>query len=233
IQELVDGVERHGRGRLRFVGECAYSPRPPDVIAEWERFDAVLNDALLDVPVSMVCVYDEQVLASDVVERAQCSHPHVGLAPPVENERYLTPAEYLAQRRGAALPAPEGATRLSGRPAPVNARALVNEVLGARGMARQTVHDAAVAATELVTNSWQAGATHVEVSCWHLDGEAGVQVDDDGPGLRDPLAGFRRPAPSDERGRGLWMVRQLADAVDIWPHDRGTSVRVRMFDYAS
>jgi anti-sigma regulatory factor (Ser/Thr protein kinase) len=232
IQELADDVACHGRGRLRFIGECAFSAGSPQLLAEWERFDAVLNHALVGAPISLVCTYDLQQLAPEVVERARCSHPHIGLLPPVENEDYLPPADYLAQRRGAPLPVPAEAVRLSGRPTPLDARALVHEVLGGAGIGRQKVDDMAVAVTEVVTNAWQAGARRVEVACWYVDGEAGVQVDDDGPGLRDPLAGYRRPAPSDERGRGLWIARQLADALDVWPHDCGTALRLRLFDAA-
>lgn len=233
IQELVDGEGREGRGRVRFIGECAFPPGPHDLVAEWERFDAVLNHALLDAPVSLICTYHVGELAPDVVERALRSHPHLGIEPPVENAGYLAPHEYLAQRPGAPATPPAGAARLSGRPTPVEVRALVQQVLGQAGLAGQRIDDLVVAATEIVTNAWQVGAERVEVACWYVDGEAGVQVDDDGPGLRDPLAGFRRPAPSDERGRGLWIARQLADVLDICPHDHGTSVRLRVFDGAA
>lgn len=232
IQELADGSARHGHGRLRFIGECAFPAGSPDMIAEWERFDAVLNRALVDTPISMVCTYDVDALAPDVVERARRSHPHLGLLPPVENQGYLAPAEYLAQRRGVPLPAPAGAVRLTGRPTPLDVRALVEKVLGDAGVSRQDMDDMAVAATEILTNARQVGAQHIEVACWHVDGEVGVQVDDDGPGLRDPFAGYRRPGPSDERGRGLWIARQLADVLDVWPHDRGTSVRMRLLEGA-
>lgn len=232
IQELADGAGRHGRGRLRFIGECAFSTGLPYLVAEWERFEAVLNHALADLPISMVCTYDCQQLAPEVVERSRSSHPRIGLLPPVDNDDYQPPAEFLAQRRGMPLPAPVEALRLSGSPTPHDARALVQRVHGGAGIDRQKVDDMAVAVTEVVTNAWQAGAQHVDVACWYVDGEAGVQVDDDGPGLRDPLAGYRRPAPSDERGRGLWIARQLADVLDVWPHDRGTAVRLRLFDAA-
>jgi len=230
IQELTDGITRHDGGRLRFIGECAFSAGSPHLVAEWERFDAVLNHALVGAPISMVCTYDLKQLSPDVFERARCSHPHIGLLPPIENEDYLAPGDYLAQQCGVPVPAPAGALRLSGSPAPHDARALVHQVLGGGGIGRQKVGDMMVAVTEIVTNSWQAGARHVEVACWYVDGEAGVQVDDDGPGLCDPLAGYRRPVPSEERGRGLWIARQLVDVLDVWPRDRGTVVRLRLFD---
>lgn len=230
IQDLVEGQARHGRGRLRFVGECAFAAGPPALVAEWERFDAVLNDALVGVPVSMVCTYDTSELAPELVERVGCSHPLLGLSPSVENAEYVAPADYLAQARSAPAPVPQGAERLSGRPKPAAVRALVQKVLRDAGLSEDRVDDISVAATEIATNAWQVGAEQIEVACWHQDGELGVQVDDDGPGLSDPLAGYRRPAPSDERGRGLWIVRQLADVLEIWPRDGGTSIRLRVFD---
>jgi anti-sigma regulatory factor (Ser/Thr protein kinase) len=84
--------------------------------------------------------------------------------------------------------------------------------------------------TELVTNAWQVGAPSIEVWCWRDGGELGIQVDDDGPGLRDPLAGYRRPKKAVTGGRGLWIARQMADILEIASSERGTSVRARFFE---
>ena len=52
------------------------------------------------------------------------------------------------------------------------------------------------------------------------------EVHDDGP-LADPLPGLRAPHPSDPRGRGLWIARQLCDLLHVWGDDAGTHVRIR------
>jgi hypothetical protein len=45
--------------------------------------------------------------------------------------------------------------------------------------------------------------------------------------LLDPLPGLRAPHPSDPRGRGLWIARQLCDLLHVWGDHTGTHVRIR------
>jgi anti-sigma regulatory factor (Ser/Thr protein kinase) len=94
----------------------------------------------------------------------------------------------------------------------------------------EVVEDMAMAVNELVLNAWQAGSRRLAVRCWRTDGEVGALVDDDGPGIDDALAGYRRPDPGAERGRGLWLARQLVDVLDTCATDDGTRARVRVFD---
>lgn len=233
IQDLVEGEERHGSGQLRFVGEWAFTVGPPELVSEWERVDAVLNEALGDSSLTMVCTYDVGSPAEGVVERVSCTHPFVGVDPVFPSEGYRGSLEYLTPP-AALSPLPSSATRETGRPTPADVRSLVRRVLGATGgvgpvVPPVVVDDLAVVATEVVTNAWQVGAQSIDVACWRTDDEAGVQVDDDGPGLEDAFAGYRRPEPALVGGRGLWIARQLADLVEIAANGTGTSVRARTF----
>lgn len=233
IHELVE-VEA-GAGRMRFVGQCPFDAGDPELVTEWERFDAVLNRALAGVPVDMVCAYDAAALAPDVVGRAPLTHPRLG---PLgggggegANTAYLEPEEYLAQHRVALPPVPPGAARVRGRVKPAEARALVRAFIRPdAALPRARVEDLVVAASEIVTNAWNVGASAIDVACWHAAGEIGLQVDDDGPGVDDPLLGYRRPDEGAPGGRGLWIVRQLADLVQIERTGHRTSVRVRIRD---
>jgi hypothetical protein len=106
IRELVEGAERHGVGRLRLVGECPLPP-VPTMVTEWERFDALLNDALAGLPATVVCTYDESTLPAGVIGRAACSHPFVGLDPVDPSPDYLDPCQYwpaIASRRRSSRP---------------------------------------------------------------------------------------------------------------------------------
>jgi anti-sigma regulatory factor (Ser/Thr protein kinase) len=63
---------------------------------------------------------------------------------------------------------------------------------------------------------------------WVSGGAVICQVDDEGQ-ITDPQAGKRRPDPAaGGGGRGLWLVRQLCDRVEISTGPAGTSVRARM-----
>lgn len=247
IQDLVDAEPGGPSAPLRFVGECAFPDGPPELVAEWERFDAVLNEVLRDAAVTMVCAYDVRTVPDEVLDRMQCSHPFLGLEPHRRSSSYLGPGQCLADRRRALAVPPDCAQRVEGRVSPAEARAMVRAMFSgvARGEVPTTgecvdararrspstiADDMAIAATEIVTNAWQCGAARVDVTCWHADGEYSVQVDDDGPGFEDPYAGYRRPPASAVAGRGLWIVRQLADLVEVVPCDPGTTVRARFFE---
>ncbi|HTX63824.1 MAG TPA: ATP-binding protein [Acidimicrobiales bacterium] len=232
LQELVAGEERRGSGQLRFVTERAFPTGPPELVNEWERFDAVLNDAFESAALTIVCVFDLAVLPG-AAERAGCTHPVLGVDPALPSDRYLGARDFLARPRTVSE-LPESAVRAGGCVTPTRARELVRTGLagsledGAKFPAHAVDH-LAVVTTELVTNAWQAGARWIQASCWRDAGEMGVQVDDDGPGLTDPFAGYRRPSSSVVGGRGLWIVRQLADLVEIVPSGQGTTARARTF----
>lgn len=237
IRELVEGAERHGIGRVRLVGEVPLPAIVPEMLAEWERFDALLNETLAGHPVTVVCSYDESALPAEVVERASCSHPFMGLEPADRSSSYLDPVAYLDRHRMPEVPVPPGAQSVSGEIGPGDARAFVRRALGGPPGAlpplpASVVEDMSTAVSEMVTNAWQEGARSVTVTCWRTAREIGARVDDDGPGLMDPLAGYRWPNPAVERGRGMWLARQLVDVLDFVATGSGTSVRVRVFDAA-
>lgn len=233
LQDLVDGEERHGLGHLRFVGGCPWPATPREMVTEWERFDAALNEALATAPLTMVCAYDVAVIPPDVVDRVASTHPLLGSAAPRPSPTFLGAEEYLVRSGPSSLKVPEGASRLGPSVVPGEARAFVREVLShARPLPVTALDDLVVAVTEVVTNSWGVGSRSIEISVWSLGDEVGVQVDDDGPGLFDPLAGYRRPQVGSDGGRGLWIARQMTDLVEIIGTPGGTSVRLRMFAHA-
>lgn len=216
-----------GTGTLLFVGACPLADADPVAVAEWLAFDAALNEVLAGQPVRMICAYDGERLPGPVVDDAMASHPTLGVDPGVPNPGFEGAEGYLRRRRPAELPVPSGAHRVGGPVRPADARGFARRCLAELGTCQQLADDVQMALSELVTNAWQAGATSVTVSCWGTEAGVVAQVDDDGPGLWDALAGYRRPEVHGDSGRGLWITRQLAGSVRIRPTARGTSVRVQ------
>ncbi len=88
--------------------------------------------------------------------------------------------------------------------------------------------DAALAVAELVANAREHGSPPVRVDAW-VDGRLVVEVHDAGGGFEArPVWGAHPPAPNGTRGRGLWIVRQLADLVEVGRGPGGTLVRMEL-----
>ena len=47
--------------------------------------------------------------------------------------------------------------------------------------------------------------------------------------IENPMAGRERPPPERDGGRGLWMVNQLCDLVQLRSFPDGVTVRVHMY----
>jgi anti-sigma regulatory factor (Ser/Thr protein kinase) len=47
-------------------------------------------------------------------------------------------------------------------------------------------------------------------------------------GIDDPVTSYLPPPTSAERGRGLWLARQLVDLIQFAPGASGTTVRLRI-----
>jgi len=88
--------------------------------------------------------------------------------------------------------------------------------------------DVAVALTELVANAQEYGEPPFLVEAW-WDGRLIIEVSNRGTGLdRDSVLRREPPRPHEVRGRGLWIVRQLVDLVDIRTGGERTMVHVEL-----
>jgi anti-sigma regulatory factor (Ser/Thr protein kinase) len=85
-----------------------------------------------------------------------------------------------------------------------------------------------VAATEVATNSTRHGGGTGTLRTWAENGSFICQFHDAGH-ITDPLAGRVRPATRQVGGRGMWLVQQLCDLVEIRSTaGSGTTVRLHM-----
>ncbi|KUL29450.1 ATP-binding protein [Actinoplanes awajinensis] len=86
----------------------------------------------------------------------------------------------------------------------------------ALGLPEERLSTLLLIATELATNAFRHGGGSGRLRLWRTEESVFLQVSDDGPGLARPQEAGRRPAPlSSPGGRGLWIVRQIADHLDI------------------
>ncbi|MCU1455889.1 MAG: hypothetical protein JWN46_4035 [Acidimicrobiales bacterium] len=217
-----------GRGALG-IGEPVWPGRSPAELVECERHEALLNLAFDGgAPWRLVCPYDTVGLDPAVIARSGCTHRSFapGQAahtidfeePPADFERPLTP--------------PVGAfteIRLVSD-ALRQARDVVTTAGHRVGLGRRTLGDLVLAVDELVANSLDHGGGRCVVRAWQDGTSAVCEVEDRGT-IADPLAGRRRPKPDQPRGRGLWLVHQLCDLVELRTGPAGTIVRVHLADH--
>ena len=93
------------------------------------------------------------------------------------------------------------------------------------GLDDERVDDLVYAVNEVVTNSICHGEGRARVSFWLDDGTVFCEVRDRG-WIRDPLAGRVAPNPKRVNGRGLWLVNQLCDLVQLRSSPAGTTLRM-------
>ena len=95
------------------------------------------------------------------------------------------------------------------------------------GLDPDRIADAVLAVSELAANSLEHGGGMGVLRAWE-DGDAVLYEVSDGGHIRDALIGREEPALDDGGGRGLWLVNQLCDLVQIRSSAAGTTVRVHI-----
>jgi anti-sigma regulatory factor (Ser/Thr protein kinase) len=224
-------VDEHvGSGRgLRGLGEPAWHGRRTVELVECQLHELLLNVAFDAGPAwRLMCPYDEELLPRTVCRGALRAHPVRATS-----RGRLPSADYARDGHVAALaePLPRPRPRegvLSGRYGPADLPAVRRTVVHwARtcGLSEDQVEALQLAASELATNSVRHGGGGGTVAMWAEPGAAMVEFSDAGQ-LRDPLAGRRHPSLEQECGRGLYLVNQLCDLVQVRTSPRGTTARV-------
>ena len=95
------------------------------------------------------------------------------------------------------------------------------------GLPPGRVNDLVIAVSELAANTWVHTSGPGTLTMWVTDDEVICQVQDQGQ-ITDPQAGMIHHVPDAPGGRGLWVVSQVSDQVEISSGQAGTTVRVHM-----
>ncbi|MCP2329020.1 anti-sigma regulatory factor (Ser/Thr protein kinase) [Hamadaea flava] len=103
------------------------------------------------------------------------------------------------------------------------------------GAGPTTVEAVLLIASELAVNAIRHGGGRGRLRLWRTNDAVYCQVEDAGPGIAEPESAGADPsvaADSAETGqagrRGLWIVRMVADDVDIETGPAGTTVTTRV-----
>ena len=227
-RELLDG-HVHDSLAARGVSELTWPGRTPAELSECERTELLLNPAFADGSAwRLLCAYDLAALDQPAIEAARRRHPLIerdGRSCPSEGYEPSGARGVFDGALAAPGAAPEriafGAGDLASVRARVSSRAAQARLAGDR------VEDLVLAINELVTNSVQYGDRGGQLLIWQEAKVLMCEVRDRGR-IEDPLVGRVRPKREQSGGRGLWLVNQLCDLVQIRVTPAGTVVRVHM-----
>jgi len=212
---------------LRVVTEQWWDERSLVERAELARHEALSNLAFSGHDIELVCLYDTRRISPQIVDDALRTHQRlVGPGGLADNARYTEPQAVLAMT-DLLEPVPEAAESIdveAGKLAQL--RRAVKERAQQAGLPGERAEDLVLAANELATNVVSHGAGRGQLRMWTDPSWLVCEVADSGR-LDNPFAGRRRPEPDDTAGRGLWMVNQLCDLVELRSNPDGTAVRLR------
>jgi anti-sigma regulatory factor (Ser/Thr protein kinase) len=222
----LDKHTRAGR-RLRGVGEPAFIGRRTAEFAECELHELLLNRAFDDGPAwRLLCPYDEDRLPRAVLRGALRTHPiRSTTADRLPSDHYA--ADGAGEAFAADLPKPtEGVLRgVFGEPDVPATRRTVAQYARRCGLSEEQVEVLELAASELAMNSVRHGGGTGTVAMWLEPGAVVIEFSDSGH-VTEPLTGRLMPPLDSEGGRGVYLVNQLCDLVQLRSSPRGTTIRV-------
>jgi anti-sigma regulatory factor (Ser/Thr protein kinase) len=218
-----------GAERIHGVGEAAWVGRGEDELAECSHYEALLNRAFDGgPPFRLMCPYDASGLEPAVLGHALRNHPWIVDSTGTRiSSSYLEPelmpdplAEPLAD------PPPEAERLPFGSAADLPlTREFVRSRAVAAGLPSERVTDVALALNEVATNSLRYGGGVGTLRAWRRPGAVVFEVRDHGR-ICDAMLGHARPDPARVAGRGLWLVNELCDLVQVRSGVDGTRVRL-------
>ncbi len=77
IRSFSDNELAAGASWVRFLGEPRWAKRSDAEVHLWTRYESMCNLAFAASPMTIICPYNERTVASEILEQAHCTHPHL------------------------------------------------------------------------------------------------------------------------------------------------------------
>ncbi|MFF8386519.1 anti-sigma factor RsbA family regulatory protein [Streptomyces kanasensis] len=229
LSMLQDFADRHeDTTPVSIVGEPIWVGRTPAEAWEATRHEALINLAFEGRRAAILCPYDT-ALPAEVLTHAYRTHPVVGEPGAYRaSHRYTDPHE-VCRDCDVPLPEPVDAVVVTfGEWELARTRDEADRWAAAEGLPQDRRTDWLLAVAEAISNSVRHGGGRGTLRMWRADGGLVAEISDRGR-LGDPLTGRRRPDPlAATGGRGVWMMHQLCDLVEIRAAARGLVLRLHM-----
>jgi anti-sigma regulatory factor (Ser/Thr protein kinase) len=213
-----------GATSARVVAEIPLQPTRSDW-SEWISYEAIVNHALADRPAHILCVYGTESAPDHVIDAVWRTHPQVEANASTSRLHYHDPLEAIAAHTAEPASALELRT-LTSTADPLEFRELLAAELTAARAPQARAMDMLVAANEVFENALRYGGGVHRVRAGLVEGWFVCEIEDRGPGLEDPLAGYLPPRPERARGTGLWVARRLVRRLELVDNSPGLNVRL-------
>lgn len=221
-------VDRHPGRRIRYVAEPVWPDRSAAELREAARYEALVNTAFSGTPATMMCLYDSTELHPSVLDVAGCTHPAL-----LRQGEEQASSSYVGPDglppgcdRPLARP-PATAERLTYQRDLRPVRSLVTRCARSARLPARRITDLVLAASEVAANTLRHTKAGGTVHLWHDEDEMLCQITDSGV-IADRLAGYRVPADDLPGGKGLWLVNQVCDLVEVRSRPDGTTICLHM-----
>ncbi|MCU1345973.1 MAG: hypothetical protein JWL70_2239 [Acidimicrobiia bacterium] len=226
-----DFLAHHGSParRLRGIGESIWAGRTDAEIAECHRHEALLNVAFDDPPLWLLCPYDLTALSESVITEARHTHPYLWNSDhSMPSDHYRGPEAMVGPFADPLPEPPPTAALLNFRSQQLReVRRFLAAHCAQAGLSAQRSQELILAVNELATNGLLYGGGEPTLAVWQEPSALICEMRDQGH-VTDPLVGRQRPAVESPSGRGMWIVNQLCDLVQLRQFPAGTTVRVHV-----
>jgi anti-sigma regulatory factor (Ser/Thr protein kinase) len=143
------------------------------------------------------------------------------------SDAFTDPDEYCNQLAGRLQAVPSAET-IHLTPDLVELRRLVAAQARAAKVPPERIPELLLAVHEVAANALTHGGGTALARLWTDERRFVCDIDDEGAGLSETTAGYVPPDPAGERGRGLWLARQVCDLVEVLSRAGTTRVRLSM-----
>jgi len=212
-----------GSTSVRVAAEIPFGPAR-SAWEEWMSYEAIVNRALAGRPAHILCVYDTQITPDSVIDTVWRTHPKVAASGDAAGPHYQ-PDEVVA----AFTRQPARELLLHSLPLTQDAiafREALSAELARSQAPKEKVLNMLVAASQVFDNALQHGGGPTALRAGLVDGWFVCEVEDHGPGLDDPIAGYVPPTPGQSGGEGLWIARQVVTRLELISAQPGLTARL-------
>ena len=219
----------HVDSRVRLVGEGLWPGRSAAEVQEFVRHEALANVLLADVAASILCPYDAVGLDPSIIEHAHRTHSHT-IATDVcrLSSRYADPSVTLSMTDRLSPPSATAQTFAYGDGDLILLRSIVRDQARAAGLSAERADDIVLAVNEAGTNTLSYTNNGGQLRTWREAETLVFEVSDSGRIALAHLAGRLTPPAAAPRGRGIWMINQLCDLVELRSDVTGTVIRMHV-----